>query len=77
MRAPKTPAEDGSRGFVPGPWCAARLTAALAEQVCPSIAWVRRLRCRVHAALSGRMVCALCRDRCHARGFAASWKAGD
>ena len=33
VRAPKTPAEDGSRGFVPGPWCATRLAAVLAEQV--------------------------------------------
>ena len=33
MRAPKTPAEDGSRGFVPGPWCAVRLAAVLSEQV--------------------------------------------
>jgi len=33
VRAPKTPAEDGGRGFVPGPWCAVRLAAVLAEQV--------------------------------------------
>ena len=32
VRAPKTPAEDGGRGFVPGPWCAVRLAAVLAEQ---------------------------------------------